>query len=84
MFCRSEMRRGLTQSRRGAELFLVWLFLVGSWAKAALELGLPFGDHAVLQAGKVLPVWGKAVPGAEVQVNLGDRKGRTTGWVGFG
>ena len=49
-------------------------FVSGSWAKEALELGLPFTDHAVLQAGKVLPVWGKAEPGAEVQVTLGERR----------
>lgn len=62
MFCRSS---------------LIYGFLV-SWAGAALELGLPFSDHAVLQADKALPVWGKAAPGAEVRVTLGNRTAQTS------
>ena len=77
MFYRSEIGRCLTQSRRGAELGVLIFFLMGSWVKGALELALPFSDHAVLQAGKVLPVWGKALPGAEVKVILGKRNART-------
>jgi len=39
---------------------------------------MPFSDHAVLQAGKELPVWGKGTPGTEVKVTLGERMKRTT------
>jgi len=35
---------------------------------ATLELGAPFRDHAVLQRGMKLPVWGKAAAGADVKV----------------
>ena len=53
-------------------------FLLIGWAGAALKLALPFSDHAVLQADKVLPVWGKALPGAEVRVSLGNRNAQTS------
>ena len=51
---------------------------------AALSLASPFSDHAVLQAGKPIPVWGTAEAGATVTVSLGgeaktataDRDGR--------
>lgn len=61
---------------RGA--FLVLFFLIGSWADGALELALPFTDHAVLQADKILPVWGKTLPGGIVMVKLGNRSRKTT------
>ncbi|MGI9240558.1 MAG: sulfatase-like hydrolase/transferase, partial [Verrucomicrobiales bacterium] len=32
------------------------------------RLGLPFGDHMVLQRGKPVPVWGTAGPGVEISV----------------
>lgn len=56
---------------------VLFLFLSG-WLGAALELALPFTDHAVLQAGKPLPVWGEAVPGGMVTVKLGNRSAKTT------
>ncbi len=37
---------------------------------AALELGSPFTDHAVLQRGKPVPVWGWSKPGAAVTVEF--------------
>lgn len=42
------------------------------------ELWLPaiFGDHMVLQQGKDLPVWGKAIPGKEVIVKVGTQTGK--------
>jgi len=46
--------------------------------QAELSLALPFGDHAVLQHGKPLPVWGKADPSATVTVKLGDNQQKTT------
>ena len=65
------MEMNLTQKRGGAErifgikrrVFAVFFLMVG-WTMGALELDLPFTDHAVLQARKVLSVWGKAVPGS--------------------
>lgn len=54
------------------------LFLIFSvWLDAAFELALPFTDHAVIQAGEKVPVWGSADPGEEVRVQLGERT-RTT------
>lgn len=35
-----------------------------------------FRDHAVLQAGRALPVWGRARPGEEVSVRLGKAEAR--------
>lgn len=40
----------------------------GPDAGLSLELGLPLRDHAVLQRGIDLPIWGKASPGAAVRV----------------
>jgi sialate O-acetylesterase len=33
-----------------------------------------FSDHAVLQSGVSVPVWGTASPGEQVTVSLGDQK----------
>jgi sialate O-acetylesterase len=48
-------------------------FLLGlSAAAAQADVKLPaiFGDNMVLQAGKPVPVWGKADPGEEVEVRV--------------
>ncbi len=37
----------------------------------ALQLGAPFHDHAVLQHGMAVPVWGWSKPGTEVTVAFG-------------
>ena len=52
---------------------LLLMLLAWSVAKAELTLALPFGDHAVLQHGKPLPVWGTADAGAEISVKLGEK-----------
>lgn len=57
-------------------LLLGWAGGLLGWT-AALEVGFPFRDHAVLQAGKPLPVWGRAESGAEVVVRLGKREKTT-------
>jgi sialate O-acetylesterase len=49
---------------------------VASAASAALQFNGVFGDHAVLQRGKPLPVWGWAPPGAEVTVSLAGQTAR--------
>ncbi|MFT6182387.1 MAG: sialate O-acetylesterase [Akkermansiaceae bacterium] len=47
---------------------------------AALELGSPFRDHAILQRGMEVPVWGWRKPGTEVSVQFaGQKKSATTG-----
>ena len=38
--------------------------------EAKVELGVPFADHAVLQRGREVPVWGTADPGAKVKVSF--------------
>ena len=41
---------------------------------AALELGAPFADHAVLQRELPLPIWGWSKPGTEVSVEFAGQK----------
>lgn len=57
------------------------------WAlpvQARLELGSPFADHAVLQSGKPIPVWGWSDPGEEVLVTFaGQEKLSTVSGDGF-
>ena len=38
--------------------------------QAKLEMGTPFSDHAVLQRGVEVPVWGTAEPGSKVTVSF--------------
>lgn len=63
MRCRSRVR-----------VLVPGFWLLALLSGGALELGLPFTDSAVLQAGKKLSVWGKAEPGSDVMVRLGDRE----------
>jgi len=51
---------------------LVLLFLGVNATAAVLELPSIFTDHLVLQREMEAPVWGRASPGAEVSVRLGD------------
>lgn len=37
-------------------------------ARPGVELGAPFGDHAIMQRQMPVPVWGTAMPGATVTV----------------
>jgi hypothetical protein len=49
----------------------------------AIELGAPFHDHAVLQRGMRVPVWGWSKPGTSVTVSFaGQEKGATAGTDG--
>lgn len=61
--------------RRPVRLALILLTL-GATPVAAAEdtplLAAVFSDHAVLQRGRPIPVWGRAAPGETVQVSLGD------------
>jgi len=52
-------------------LAFVLLVSTCSAATAAPQLGSPLTDHAVLQRGQVIPVWGAAQPGEKVSIALG-------------
>ena len=41
---------------------------------AALELGAPYADHAVLQRHLALPIWGWSKPGTEVTIEFAGQK----------
>ena len=46
----------------------------------AVQLGAPFHDHAVLQRGMSVPVWGWSKPGTKVTVEFaGQKKSATAG-----
>ncbi len=47
--------------------------VVPSLALADIQLPPVFSDHMVLQAGRPVPVWGKASPGEKVSVQAGAR-----------
>lgn len=61
---------------RNLTRLVVFLVLVATITvfQAAAVVSTPsiFGNHMVLQEGKTLPVWGKADPGEEVTVTLGN------------
>lgn len=42
--------------------------------RAAIELGTPFRDHAILQRDKDVPVWGWSKPGTSVTVEFAGQK----------
>ena len=42
--------------------------------RAELRLGAPFADHAVLQRGMRVPVWGTAAPGDTVTVSFAEQE----------
>ncbi len=50
---------------------LALLATVSSTAQAAPQLATMFSDHAVLQRGQAIPVWGTAAPREKVTVSLG-------------
>lgn len=59
--------------------FLLLVALLGSGSVfAGLRLPAVFSDHAVLQQGRSLPVWGWADPGTEVTVVFRGRQVTTT------
>ncbi|MBI1292958.1 hypothetical protein GC173_17240 [bacterium] len=52
-------------------LCLILLMGVTSMTQGETKFGAPFSDHAVLQRGRPLVVWGTDEPGREVQVAVG-------------
>ena len=65
-------RRPLRRSQLGFGLLLLALAaLLGSPVSAGeLSLSSMFSDHAVLQRGRPVPVWGRGQPGAMVEVRF--------------
>src|SRR5690349_17231510 len=57
--------------------FLPGVILVAQ-AHAAIWLGPLFTDHAVLQRGKPVPIWGRAESGEKIQVRFLDQTLKTT------
>lgn len=53
--------------------FALAAIVAASNAFAALELGAPFADGAVLQQGTPLRVWGRADAGSTVSVEFGGK-----------
>lgn len=55
---------------RGEMRMLALLLLIGIAARAEVTLAPLFGEHAVLQRDKALPIWGRADPGERVTVRF--------------
>jgi sialate O-acetylesterase len=57
-----------------------WAVALASWvsARAELQVAGVFGDNAVLQQGKRIPVWGWCEPGEKVVVEFRGRQVETT------
>ena len=55
-------------------LFVAVVGFSASDKAATLEFGAPFSDHAVLQRGMRVPVWGTACPESEVSVAFAGQK----------
>lgn len=54
----------------------VLLLTAGAMAQAEVRLARIFSDHAVLQRGQAIAVWGWARPGEPVQVDFNQQSGR--------
>jgi sialate O-acetylesterase len=52
--------------------------LVPLWIRADVTLAPLFSDHAVLQQGKAVPVWGRAAPDEKVTVTFRDQTAHAT------
>lgn len=52
--------------------FCAILWLAPSLLSAAVVLHPLFSDNAVLQRGRLLPIWGTAIPGETVTVSMGE------------
>jgi sialate O-acetylesterase len=58
-------------------LIVAFALLAAAPAQAATLLHPMFADHAVLQRGAPIPVYGTASPGAEVHIEMGDVRAST-------
>lgn len=70
------MIRTLSFFRRVVPALL--LLAAGAAAQAEVRLARIFSDHAVLQRGQVIPVWGWARPGEQVQVDFNQQSSHST------
>jgi sialate O-acetylesterase len=64
------------------------VFLLFTAARAEITLAPVFGDHAVLQRDKAVPVWGHATPGEKVTVTFRDQSVQATAdsggrWIAY-
>jgi sialate O-acetylesterase len=64
------------------------VFLLLTVARAEITLAPVFGDHAVLQRDKSLPVWGHATPGEKLTVTFHDQTVQATAdsngrWIAY-
>ena len=57
---------------------VLWMLLGLSSVRADVKLPAILGDHAVLQQGQRLPIWGQADPGEEVTLSLAGQEVSTT------
>jgi sialate O-acetylesterase len=64
----------MNQSRRTLPAVLLIALLLTPSLRADVKLPSVFSDHAVLQQGVKVPVWGWADPGEKVSVTVGDQK----------
>lgn len=53
-----------------ARIYALLIFCVLGWARAEVKLNPLFADHAVLQCGVPVPIWGTANPGEELWVSF--------------
>lgn len=58
------------------------LVSASAYLDAAVALASPFTDHAVLQQGVDIPVWGTAADGEQVTISIADQKASTTAKAG--
>lgn len=68
------------QAKRGVSFFILGSALSASVAvtsRADVHLPALFSDHAVLQRGKDVPIWGRARPGEAITVELSDLHAKT-------
>ena len=59
------------------EMISAFLAASSSLTFAAIELGAPFSNGAVLQRGMKVPVWGTATPGNKIEVAFAGNKVKT-------
>ena len=59
-----------SQSSRFVACFVFVVLMLAGWLRAEVKPSALFSDHAVLQSGREVPVWGTAAPGERVTVSL--------------
>jgi sialate O-acetylesterase len=62
--------KGHTTPKGAVDRAVSWLLESAERTNPSLKPAAIFSDHMVLQRNRLIPVWGKATPGAAVQVDL--------------